>query len=204
MLVLSEVKMFGALRIIFPVLLGGVALLYSVYGVWGYEVLLHKPDTRIQAIHWINQNVPEYARFVLDDHTLYLPLDKNGVEFMNRFHPKGLDTRTRFLLGIDKTKYPHPSYAVFDVSRAGKDQKELVDFSPDYLLYSFWTPDEMRAKENEYAFWPHKRLVAFFSPGKGNKEIVGAEDLLADPKMLYTLLPSLQFLGPSVAIYSIR
>ncbi len=199
-LMLSEVKIFSFLPVILSILLGGVALFYGVYGVLGYEVLLQKLDTRIQAIHWINQNVSEHARIVLDDYTIYLSMDKQGIAVVDRYHPERLDTRMRFLKNLDDANYPYPSYAVFDVSRAGNDQKALMDFLPDYLVYSFWTQDERQTKENEYAFLSHKRLVAFFSPRKDGKE--AGEDILADPKMIYAFLSSLQSLGPSVAIYS--
>ncbi|KKU52329.1 MAG: Glycosyl transferase family 39 [Parcubacteria group bacterium GW2011_GWA2_47_10] len=174
---------------------------YSVYPVYRYGALMSSFDTRTQAVEWIQKNVPLGSVIILDDYTVYVPMNKESAAALKENNPVRFDTRAGAVLGISPdSRLYEPGYFVYDISRFQDIDGEFKKIPAGYLFYSYWNARQKRELEARYAGLDKVRVVGF-APRRDGKD---AADILNDPMYPADALSGREFSGPYVEIYTFK
>jgi hypothetical protein len=171
---------------------------YSIYLSALYTAKLQKPDTRMQAVNWIYQNIPSGQKIILDIPYIYLNESKKSIEALKENNSFWLDSRRRYLLGLAEEVYPRPNYFILDLNRLDLDKIDLQQFKADYYVYRYWNGRE-RERAGTTSF--KGRLAAKFYP---QEKITDLPNLLNEPSHPLSVLRSINYLGPYVEIWKIN
>lgn len=190
-------KLFSNFPLFFLVLIiiGG----YSFYISILYTLKLQKPDTRIQAVGWINQNIESESSIIMGDKFIELNENKKSILFLKASNPSRMDAKRKYLLGLEEKDYPKPKYNVFHLGRLDRAKLDFSQIKADYLVVSFWNNQGKKAVD----FFPYqKKLMARFYP---SEEVKDLSNLLNEPaETPLAVLRSIKYLGPYVEIYKVQ
>lgn len=176
-------------------------LLIAGYSFWvstNYAFLTLKPDTRIQAVRWIYDNVDPGTRVLVN--MLFTHLNENKESIENLASVGGfVDVRQRYFLTLRDEQLPAPSYFVLDNQRRSRERGEYEILKPEYAIHAFWNGSESFLGAGIIP--GEKELLVRLYPGE---ELTDLHDFLNMPENFYSLLPKLKFLGPYVEIYRLK
>lgn len=172
------------------VLLIALMTSYSAYMSILYAQKMQRPNTRIQAIDWIYQNIPSGSRIILDVPRVWLNESKESIEFLKENNPKWFNARRKYLVTLDENQYPKPNYFIYNLNYLNREKLNFETIKADY--YIGVVPPNSNL--------PNKELIAKFYPREK------FDDTIKDPasglmSKLPTTLRSIDYLGPYVEIY---
>ncbi len=173
---------------------------YSAYMSIFYAQKLLRPNTRIQAIDWIYQNIPTGSRIILDVPRVWLNESKEGIEFLKENNPQWFNARKKYLLTINEDQYPKPNYFIYNLSYLNLEKLNFEKIKADYYIHVILDDPK---RELIYSSLLNKELIAKFYPREK------FDDAIRDPadgsmSKLFTTLRSIDYLGPYVEIYKLK
>lgn len=182
------------------VLISGIILVsfYSLTSSILYSYKLLRPYTVSQAVEWLYANVPSGNRIVSN---IYLNSDKESIKFVEKNNEfNWLDSRKKFLLGLNGEKYPQPNYFLIDTNLTDVSKLTKEERTARYFLLFFYgkEAEEKNLKIMEQ-FPGKKELVAGFYP-MGEKAYI--KDLINfEPHWVISDVFKLKNIGPNTEIY---
>lgn len=180
------------------ILLVVIIVAYSVISSFLYSSKFLKPYTVVQGIDWAYANIPQGARIVSG---IYLNTDKEGIKFGEKYNKYSwVDTRKKYLLGLDEQEYPKPNYFLInpnitDVYNLPKEEKKA-----DYFFITFYNKEkEAEQLKTMNEFEGKKELIAKFYPKERKTDM---KNLLGfEPQWVGKSVFEIKNLGPYVEIY---
>lgn len=173
---------------------------YSFYISFLYILRLQKPDTRIQLVNWLYQNVRPESWVVLWDDYIEINETKRSILFIAEKYSSRLDVKRKYLLGLKEDDYPWPRYNIFHSGRLDFNKINFEEIKADYLIISFWSKEEKKSKLDFFSY--QKQLVKEFYP---REEISLLPNLLNDPNVHpFLTLRTVKYLGPYVEVYKLQ
>lgn len=173
----------------------GLIIVIDLFAAGLYLKLLHRPDTREQAIDWLYENALPGSMVVWDVDNAYLSNNRRGIEYQLKENPAGLNSRDRYLLTLPDEEFPQPNYFVIYGIGVGEPDPHLYKPLDRYYTFSYFNIEDKKLKLSRLP--PNIILEAVFSPATGLKIV---PDILSEPAGVRAL-QQINYLGPFVEIY---
>lgn len=161
-------------------------------------------DTRLKALSWIKENLPNNSQLIINDDDLLNGLIKNkgSILFAKEKIPEWVNTKEEYLLTTPSGAYPKPSYFIYDWKHLNLEKLRRDQVAADYYVVSFWQRDYLKIpeknKREQWLSYAPKTLVAKFYPTEKLSEI---PDLPNSPRQVNFILKRLKSFGPFIEIY---
>lgn len=167
---------------------------YSIYPYYLYQRILWKKDTRIQAMEWIEKNIPAGSVVILDVRNTYLNENKASIEIIKEKSPFWLNVKERYLLTLSESQYPQPAYLVLDRNHLLAEAIDFSEISSGYYAFDFWNQEE----RSKLPLPENATLIVSFYP---RTDILPIHNILQDPRFPRKTLSLIERIGPYVEIY---
>ena len=183
-----------------------VLLLPSFYTDARFLNKFREPDTRIQALSWIKENLPAGSRLIIDEEDIINGLikDKESIKILETNNPVWVNTKDKYLLTLEQSSYPQPYYFIYDWHHLDLDQLR-INVMADYYLVSFWQRDYLKIGNKWQRYQKldrfDKQLIAKFYPSN-SLEVVN--DIPNSPREVDLTLDNISSYGPFVEIYKLN
>lgn len=205
----GEIRKFFSIKSAPVFFVIAAALPSIVFSSW-LDVKLLKEDTRVQAVNWINRNLPENSRIVVfSQANEMLNQNREVIKLLAQAAPEKMNTRQRTLLAGDETLYPRPFYFSWD-ARHIPIQNLPANFFRDnnfrYYLRAVWEHDTRPHQVGDFLDGIRgKKLLVRFSPVSSGSNLEG-QNLLNMHNMIYPIgaLARVDRFGPVVEVYEIN
>ncbi len=173
---------------------------YSAYMSILYAQKLLRPNTRIQAIDWIYQNIPSGSRIILDVPRVWLNESRESIEFLKENDPFWFNARREHLLTLDESQYPKPNYFIYNLYYLNLEKLDFEKIKADYYINIIRDDQNKRLIDLSQL---DKELIAKFYPKEKFDDII--QDPADSPlNKSFTTLRLIDYLGPYVEIYKLR
>lgn len=194
--IFRSVKYKNLIFILFIALMIG----YSAYMSILYAQKQQRPNTRIQAINWIYQNIPSGSKIILDVHRVWLNENKESIKFLKENDPKQFNARRKHLLTLDESQYPKPNYFVYNLNYLNVEKMDFEKIKADYYFHIILDDPK---RELIYSSLTNKELIIKFYPKEKFDNTIKdpADSPLEKP---FATLRSIDYLGPYVEIYKLK
>lgn len=172
---------------------------HSAYMSILYAQKLQRPNTRIQAIDWIYQNIPSGSRIILDVPRVWLNENKESIEFLKENNPKWFNARRKYLLTLDEDQCPKPNYFIYNLKYLDLEKLDFEKVKADYYIGN--TRNDENKELINFILKNKKLETKFYPREKFNNAIKDpADSPIVNP---FITLGSIDYLGPYVEIYKL-
>ena len=117
-----------------------------------YDFLLLQPDSRQEAVVWVEENIPEDSSVAVISDTLELVPNREAVENLFMNHPEAVRTKHRILQSLPEDRYPRPAYNVFVFDEVDENEPDWSQFDYVIMDYTEREPESLASYEKLASF----------------------------------------------------
>lgn len=205
---LAQISTHAPYRQVVVPLLALILLIYTAAVYGRYEVLMLRNDTSVDALQWIERNIPTGSSIIVESDTMHFYATQTSLAAEARIWPARLRSNDRALLGGAITPPGTPVYNVYPFSSTDSTERAAMlayihthPTAATYLISGWSVPAYplsgfSQTLVKNFPTGAEYRATALFVGGN-----VGGEPA-QDPRLpLLDLLYHTQYLGADIAVY---